>query len=377
MKKNIPLYILFIIFIILSIFDTEKLTNSALDAISLWGLQVFPALFPFLFCTKALLLLGVAPFFEKILGGVFELLGLPKKGAYPFCVSLLGGYPSGAATLGQMTRLGMLNEEQCSALAPLCHTSGPIFILGYASRVTRYDGVMLLLCHLGGVIACALTVRLVSLLLTNAPLRESRAKYKASASLERSAKKERSAVSDRSAKNECSAVSACSAKRGDADASGSIVLGELLVKACDQSISTMLTVGGFIIFFACFTAFLPIPDALKGLFEMTNGLKMGFSAPICAFLLSFSGLCINFQALALLPKNIKPMQFIGCRLLSGVFSAIFCAISQACSIYIAVSVILVLIISLAGGIIWRTGRGCALPARRSLQDRSPALQERR
>jgi hypothetical protein len=350
MKKNIPLYILFIIFIILSIFDTEKLTNNALDALSLWGLRIVPALFPFLFCTKALLLLGIDGFFNKTLGGLFGLLGLPKKGAYPFCVSLLGGYPAGAAALGQMVELKIINDDECAALAPLCHTSGPIFILGYAANVTGYDGSMLLICHISGVLLCALTVQLFKVF-----------------------SKKRTAAEPEDAQRNKPDFSFA----GGNDVYPSPAIGELLSKACSQSISTILHVGGFIVFFACFTAFLPVPDLIKGLFEMTNGLKMGFSAPYCAFLLSFSGLCINLQALALLPKKIQPMKFIGCRLLSGVFSAIFCAISQACSLLTAVPVMAVCIFALAGCIIWRTGRDCALPARRSLQGRFQAPQERR
>ena len=353
MKKNIPLYILFIIFIILSIFDTEKLTNNALDALSLWGLRVVPALFPFLFCTKALLLLGIDGFFNKTLGGLFGLLGLPKKGAYPFCVSLLGGYPAGAAALGQMSELKIINDDECAALAPLCHTSGPIFILGYAANATGYDGAMLLICHISGVLLCALAVRLFCVIIS---------------------KKRTAAEPDDPQRNTRNTLDTHPASGNE---SSSMAIGELLLKACSQSISTILHVGGFIVFFACFTAFLPVPDLIKGLFEMTNGLKMGFSAPYCAFLLSFSGLCINLQALALLPKKIQPMKFIGCRLLSGVFSAIFCAISQACSLLTAVPVMAVCIFALAGCIIWRTGRDCALPARRSLQGRFQAPQERR
>lgn len=341
MKKNVPLYILFIIFIILSIFDTEKMTNSALNAISLWGNRVFPALFPFLFCTKSLLLLDVAPIFEKLLGWLFELLGFPRQGAYPFLVSVLGGYPAGMTTLKQMTELELLDDDSARALAPLCHTSGPIFVLGYAASITGYSGGMLLLCHLGGVVLCGLVFRLIS-----------------------SGIKTRKRGKVRPA----STVS---------DSPSELKLGKLLVTACNQSISTLLTVGGLIVFFSCLTSSLPLPNTVKALFEMTNGLSMGLNPPFCAFLLSFSGLCIIVQALALGPEKIKPMEFIGCRLISGVFSAIFCAISQACSIFVAALSIAVCCFLVSLGIIWRTGRDCALPARRSLQDRTQAPQERR
>lgn len=350
-KQNLPLIILFIIFIVLSIFDAEKLTAAALDGLILWATRVVPCLFPFLFCSKALLSLGIGDLTQKALGGFLKSMALPPQGAYPFTVSLLCGYPAGAVALGDMLKRGV-SQEDCAALAPLCHTSGPIFVLGYAASVTGYNGYMLLFCHLGSVICTAFILGV--------------ARAKKQASSKRNTPQDEPLA-------QVPLTKLPSAKASPQDAS----IGRALADACTGAVSSMLTVGGFITFFSALRATLSLPAPLAALLELTNALTLCPNAPLCCFMLSFSGLCILFQAIALL-KKIKPMKFIGIRALSGLISLIFCILWQDCSPFLAAAVLLTVCLLCAFLIfILQTDRDCALPARRSLQGIPQAPQARR
>ncbi len=336
-KQNIPLIILFIIFIVLSMFDAKKLTQSAADGITLWATRVVPSLFPFLFCAKSLLALGADGPIQKILGPLLRSMNLPRSGAYPFAVSVLCGYPAGASTLSDMHQNGLITTDQCASLAPLCHTSGPIFVLGYAASISGHNGYMLLLCHMGSVICSGFILGVFSAL------------KKETSNCGKLIKKE-----------------------------SQYPVGKILAESCVSAASSMLTVGGFITFFSCVNAMLPLPPLALAPLELTNALALGLNAPACCFMLSFSGICILLQAIALLPQKIKPMKFIGIRLFCGIISAIFCALWQGCSPWVATAVMLFISIMCATVIfILQTGRGFSLPAHRSLQDIPQAPQARR
>ena len=348
---HILLCILFIIFIILSILQPQKLTKAALDSAILWATKVFPSLFPFMFCTKSLLALNVRPIFELVLGIPLELIGLSKRGAYPFAVSLLCGYPSGSGILSSMHQDGSLTLDECQQLAPLCHTSGPIFIFGYASAITGINGIDLFTCHLCGVIA---SVCILSAL--------------------------RRAVSVKRKKVMLPqyAPDACTGTVKTNEQNAELRIGHLLSSSCLSSLRSCLTVGGFIVFFGSFCAlFDAIDKHLLALFEMTNGLSFDISPSFCCFLLTFSGICIIFQALALLPQKIKPMKFIGCKLISGILSALFYALTQSYGAFATVAVTAAIYgLTALVLIILKTDRDCALPAHLSLQDRFQAPQAR-
>lgn len=347
-KLKAVICILFIAFLVLSTADPVKLMHAAYNGLTLWAVRVVPSLFPFLFAARALLLLGADTAVNRLLSPLLHLLGFPRRGAYPFLVSVLCGYPSGAKTLGDMYRDGLLSCEECSALAPLCHTSGPVFVLGYAAGVTGSDGGMLLLCHIGGVL-CSCCILRAAALRKKAPAKQ--------------------ALPNKGLSN---------TGLPPADSSGkykkTVSAGTALGQACSSAVSSMLTVGGFIVFFCCVNAFVSEYIGKAGaLLEMTYGLSMQITPPQACFLLSFSGLCIIAQALSFLPEGINKTGFILSRILAGLLSYTFCAAAMLTSAAWTAAIICTLtVISSALCAIWRTARGSSLPARRCGPDNSQA-----
>lgn len=83
--------------------------------------SVIPALFP---CFAAVSL--------AVDCGAGELLP-PALSA--FAVGAVGGYPTGARTVGQLHRSGALTQRQAAALLPCCNNAGPAFVLGVAGAM--------------------------------------------------------------------------------------------------------------------------------------------------------------------------------------------------------------------------------------------------
>lgn len=135
-------------------------------------------------------------------------------------------------------------------------------------------------------------------------------------------------------------------------------LGEVLSKSISSAISSVVLIGGFVVFFSVvisifntsgfidFTAnlFYPIfqlfgistefvKSIFSGMIELTNGLKIATSIPIknisltitiCAFLLGFGGISILLQVFSIISKSdlsIKP--YVIGKFLHGILAAFY------------------------------------------------------
>ena len=93
------------------------------QGLSLCGSSVIPSLFPF-FVTVSL----------AVAWGLFAALrrlGLPVGGAV-FLLGIVGGYPVGGRTIGELYRAGTLSRSQAENLLTFCNNAGPSFILSIA-----------------------------------------------------------------------------------------------------------------------------------------------------------------------------------------------------------------------------------------------------
>lgn len=131
-------------------------------------------------------------------------------------------------------------------------------------------------------------------------------------------------------------------------------IGEVLGNAIKKSITSILSIGGFIVFFSVILSILEtsgffnilatflynfgIPkdisiSCITGIIELTNGLSSvsvfydtlpTFTILLSSFLLGFGGISVLFQVYSIISKeniSIKPY-FIG-KLLQAIFSVIF------------------------------------------------------
>ena len=139
------------VFMLLLIVRPDYFLNSAARGLLLFASSVLPAIFPFFFCSSLLTAMGAANSLSR-LGArpVRTLFNAPPAGAYVLALSMLSGYPIGAATLSDLFRRGIVDAEEVKRIASFTSTSGPIFILGTAGSAVFGDptaGAVILAAH--------------------------------------------------------------------------------------------------------------------------------------------------------------------------------------------------------------------------------------
>ena len=87
--------------------------QSATAGLALFATSVLPAVFPFFFCATLLTAMGASTSVAR-LGAkpVRMLFNAAPEGAYVLLLSMLSGYPIGAATIADLYKNGMLNTEE-------------------------------------------------------------------------------------------------------------------------------------------------------------------------------------------------------------------------------------------------------------------------
>lgn len=99
--------------------------------LTLCARSVIPALFPYFVVSGLFISLGFADGVGRWLEPLTRrLFGVGGAGASAFFLGLLGGYPVGGRTVGQLYRAGRLSKDEAERLLAFCNNAGPSFILG-------------------------------------------------------------------------------------------------------------------------------------------------------------------------------------------------------------------------------------------------------
>lgn len=136
------------------------------DALALCAQSVIPALFPFFVVSSLFIDLGCAAVLGRSLAPVMHrLFGVSGAGGTAFLLGIIGGYPVGGRTAGELYRSGQCERKECERLLAFCNNAGPSFILGIAGlgcfgsvRV----GAWLYLIHVGAAVMVGLLFRSTS-----------------------------------------------------------------------------------------------------------------------------------------------------------------------------------------------------------------------
>ena len=136
------------------------------DALALCAQSVIPALFPFFVVSSLFIDLGCAAVLGRSLAPIMRrLFGVSGAGGTAFLLGIIGGYPVGGRTAGELYRSGQCEREECERLLAFCNNAGPSFILGIAGlgcfgsvRV----GAWLYLIHVGAAVRVGLLCRSTS-----------------------------------------------------------------------------------------------------------------------------------------------------------------------------------------------------------------------
>ena len=289
----------------------KECSKACSEGILLWAAAVLPSLFPFFILTSVLTGLGGAQKLADKVSPLTRRFKLPSAASYCFLLSALSGYPVGSRIIADLAENGAIDSKQAARLSALCSTSGPMFLIGSVGGA-KYGivrmGAILLASHL-------VTVLLVCLCFLPfvKPLPE-----------------RRSPTVRHSADN-------------------------ILQNSVQGAVVSILCVGGFIAFFYVLTQILRSVGALTpiiylfsfllapfgaenaaeglvyGLLEATHGCAAlaasgaTLSLPLCAFTVTFGGICIVTQQLGYLKKaGVKAAPFIGIKLLQGIAAFFVC-----------------------------------------------------
>lgn len=288
----------------------EEAADAARAGLRLCGEVLIPSLLPFFAVSGLLRAWGLPGVLGRLLEPVTaRLWGVDGGCVSAFLLGALGGYPLGAAAVGQLRADGAISREEGERALAFCSNTGPAFLLGAAGMGvfhSRRAGLLLYAAHV-------LAAVLVGMLLSKSERIET--------------PRERSYI----------AVASVS---------------EALPEAVRQAADAMLSVCAFVVLFSVLTGLLdhmgyllalagPLAAAtglelsaaralFTGLLEIGSGLgamqglsPTGANLALCAFLLSFGGLAVWFQTLAVLSdSDLTGRRYLAGKLLQGVIAAL-------------------------------------------------------
>lgn len=275
------------VFALLLIPFSAEAVQAAADGLKLFGLYVVPSLFPFIVCSNCMLK-----------GGLLNRSG--REAALPLpalaLTAAVCGTPSAALMLNTVRYESVKDERSASVCCAVLNQAGPVFIISTLSRgflKSAEYAPALCVSHyvpafIGSLLLCAGWKR--------------RLKF-------------------------------CAQSKEKSPACASRIVSESI----SDSVSVMLRIGGTIVFFrviyGVFSGMIgqfslpeSISGSIMGVIEMTNGLKAlsamqtRLSVSLCAFLLSFGGLCIFMQS-KLVFERLRALPYfltkLVCALISG------------------------------------------------------------
>lgn len=121
--------------------------------LSICSSVLIPALFPFLVLSGVMVRSGIVESIGNRLEPVTRFLfGLPGCCAVGILVAFLGGYPAGAAAIGDLVRCGQLKTQDARRMLRFCVNGGPAFLVsavGVGLMNSADFGWLLLAAHWG------------------------------------------------------------------------------------------------------------------------------------------------------------------------------------------------------------------------------------
>lgn len=304
---------------------SKQSADAARNALQVCAMSVIPSLFPFFVLSKLLLSRGFALPVPKQL---FEkCFGVSADCAPAFFVSILGGYPAGAAAVADLYDGGVITKQDAERALCFCNNSGPAFFLSFIGGTVLHSVTLGLLLYLIHILSAVLCGRLLAGR-KNTLLQIRRIQPRQTPQRKR------------------------------------------LPEAISESCAALLQISGMIVFFSVLLAMLeevgllrlmaqipriPLAEVkvlLSGILEISVGILRSADSRnafvLCAFLMGWGGFCVHTQASAIWQKaGLRPKHYLYAKLLHGLLSTIFalgCAAPSALSASISGCVFLLCVL---------------------------------
>jgi len=288
-----------VLLLVMLILSAAEVKASCYEALIMCAGLLIPSLFPFFVLSGFLSRLGLPGILGKLVSPVISrLYGISPAGASALIMGFIGGYPAGAAYIADMEKEGFISAGEGERLIAFCNNSGPAFIVGVMGT-----GIF-------GSVKTGLTlytVHIASALLTGLFFREKN-------------------YSDYIPQHRLDQTETVRA----------------IVDSVKQAVVSILNVSGFV---AAFSVLLSLLDSfglfalfrsafakafLSGILELGSGAaamaglgENPFTLALASGLLSWGGLSVHFQTLAVLAESkIKGSLHLAGRLSSAIIAFI-------------------------------------------------------
>ena len=329
MKKFLLIAAILFLAVMLLIYPEDCL-GSAKRGLDVWFTIVVPSLLPFMVASFILLETGIVRLIAHLLSPVTRLLfAAPGESAYVFLASALSGYPVGAKLTAELYTAGQLSEKDAQAVIRFTSVSGPVFLTGAVSAGmlgVPETGVYLIAAHYLSAMLVGVVFGLFGRRhmppLKKMPLRDAIHGFKRD-------------------------IAACAP------------LGTILSGSVQKAVTTLLKIGGFIVFFFVVMEVLSVSGVMDllirlytpvanlvginaaetralfiGSIEMTAGCSAAASLStaltarlsLISAIIAFGGLCIHMQTHAVCGKLV-PKRFFLAKSLQAMFAYGICTLS--------------------------------------------------
>ncbi len=290
------------------LWQNETASAAVRHGLALCARSVIPSLFPFFVVVSFAVGCG---FFT-----VLRRLGLPV-GAAVFLMGIVGGYPVGARTVGELYRGGGLARERAETLLTFCNNAGPSFIFAIA-------GVGVFGSQKVGLILYG--VHILSALAAGGLLGGLRSAQNASkpnhSDMKHGSNDMKPAHCDMKMAGNCTKT-----------AGNGMKLPALFVSCVGSAAAAMVNICAFVIFFLVVMALVrqawpTVPPLALGLLELTGGITSLEASPagfcMAAALLGWGGVSVHCQTAAVLEDTgLSLRRYLLAKALQAVVSALF------------------------------------------------------
>jgi sporulation integral membrane protein YlbJ len=327
------LFLLAIVFMtICMLLFPEAAYQGASNGIRTWVVHLLPSLLPFFIVANLLFSLGFVRFLGVLLEPIMRpVFRLPGEAGFALALGFTSGFPMGAILTTSLCEQNLCTDEEAARLAAFTNNSSPLFLLTAVPVSMLHApelGILLLSAHY----AANLTIGIL--------LRFTACKTQFI----------HSQPDDHLLRNAFTQLLQYQKEHTTS-------IGTILGQAIQKGITSIVQIGGFVLFFSVLLAMLDASDILtlletpfavllgilqitpqlsnalaSGFFEMTLGAQSASQCNtdileqlmIISFILGWSGLSIQAQVCSILSsQHISPVRYCLCRPLQGILAAAY------------------------------------------------------
>ncbi len=308
LSRIIALSLIFTAAVVLTIFS-ERASAYARDGINICARFIVPSLFPYMVISHMIISGGAAGFIGRIVP-ISGLYGLPRSAGAPIFLGAVCGFPVGARSACEMYKKGLLSKDEAEVLISAANNTGPSFVVSVIGASFFKSAAFGWLIYFFQLISSFIAALIVNRIIF--PF-----------------------------------------KKEKEDKSRSFESGINFSAAVSDSVSSVLTVCGFIVFFSVVSGFLlpyieelsPLASGIfSSLLEFTVGARFAAALGgikgrfLCGLAVGWSGLSVFCQSCAFLaPLGLSPRRLLCTKALQGILTGVMAAfITKEASGYIKV-----------------------------------------